>query len=252
MKTIVIFNQKGGVGKTSTVVNLMAELTNAGKKVLAFDLDGQGNLTRFLQAPTEDRNTIRELLLKEATFSETVQQTKYGDIVPSDEALQGELLRFASMPAFILSLKNIVKNLGGYDFVLMDCAPSPNQITVAALVAADYTIIPTEAEYFSADGVAKLHNTIEQVKQLNADLKVLGLLIVKYNGRRSLTAHIEKVLNDAAKKVFNSKVFNTKIRFTVDIPSSQALHLSASDYKSNSKVAIDYKNLTKEILGDIK
>ena len=252
MKTIVIFNQKGGVGKTSTVVNLMAELKNAGKKVLAFDLDGQGNLTKFLQVSTDNKNTVRELLLKEATFQETVQQTIYGDLVPADEALQGELLRFASMPAFILSLKNIVKNLGGYDVVLMDCAPSPNQITVAALVAADYTIIPTEAEYFSADGVAKLYNTIEQVKQLNENLKVLGLLIVKYNGRRSLTAHIEKVLNDAAVYVFKSKVFDTKIRFTVDIPSSQALHLSVNDYKRNSKAAIDYKNLTKEILEDIK
>ena len=252
MKSIVIFNQKGGVGKTSTVVNLMAELQSAGKKVLAFDLDGQGNLTKFLQAPTEDKNTVRELLLKEATFSETVQHTKYGDLIPADEALQGELLRFASMPAFILSLKNIVKNLGGYDVVLMDCAPSPNQITVAALVAADYTIIPTEAEYFSADGVAKLYNTIEQVKQLNESLKVLGLLIVKYNGRRSLTSHIEKVLNDAATRVFKSKVFKTKVSFTVDVPSSQALHLSVSDYKKNSKVAVDYRNLTKEILEDIR
>lgn len=252
MKSIVIFNQKGGVGKTSTVVNLMAELQRAGKKVLAFDLDGQGNLTRFLQAPTEDRNTVRELLLKEATFADTVQHTKYGDVVPADEALQGELLRFASIPAFILSLKNIVENLGGYDVVLMDCAPSPNQVTVAALVAADYAIIPTEAEYFSADGVAKIHNTIEQVQQLNKNLKVLGILIVKYNGRRSLTAHIEKVLNAAAGSVFDSKVFKNKIRFTVDIPSSQALHLSVADYKANCKVAIDYRNLTKEILEDIK
>ena len=209
MKTIVIFNQKGGVGKTSTVVNLMAELTKQGKKVLAFDLDGQGNLTKFLKVPTEDKNTVRELLLKEASFIETVQKTQYGDVVPADEALQGELLRFASMPAFILSIKNIIKNLSGYDVVLMDCAPSPNQITVASLVAADYTIIPTEAEYFSADGVAKLYNTIEQVKQLNEDLKVLGLLIVKYNGRRSLTSHIETVLNDAAKNVFKSKVFKS-------------------------------------------
>ena len=252
MKSIVIFNQKGGVGKTSTVVNLMAEFTAKGKKVLAFDLDGQGNLTKFLQVKTDDKNTVRELLLKEASFSETVQKTKYGDIIPADEALQGELLRFASMPAFILSLKNVIKNLGGYDIILLDCAPSPNQITVAALVAANYTIIPTEAEYFSADGVAKLYNTIEQVKQLNEDLKVLGLLIVKYNGRRSLTAHIEKVLNDAAINVFKSKVFNTKIRFTVDIPSSQALHVSVGEYKRNSKAAIDYKNLTNEILEEIK
>lgn len=128
MKTVVVFNQKGGVGKTSTVANLMAEFTALGKKVLAFDLDAQGNLSRFLKVKTQDKNTLRELLLGEASFSDTVTSTRYGDVVPSDDALQGELLRFASIPAFVICLRNIISEINGYDICLMDCPPSVNQV----------------------------------------------------------------------------------------------------------------------------
>ena len=248
MKSIVIFNQKGGVGKTTTVANIMAEMTARGKKVLALDLDAQGNLTRFLDVRTDGQNTVRELLLKDATFEETVVHTKYGDLIPSDEALQGELLRFASMPAFIISIRTLITKLTQYDIILMDCAPSPNQLSAAALVATDYVIIPTEAEYFSADGVKKIAETINQVRQMNSTLDIMGLLVVKYNQRRSLTKTFESVLEKQAKDLLGSRVFESEIRFTVDIPTSQALHLSVSDYKKNCGAADDYRQLTDEIL----
>ena len=248
MKSIVIFNQKGGVGKTTTVANIMAEMTARGKKVLALDLDAQGNLTRFLDVRTDGQNTVRELLLKDATFEETVVHTKYGDLIPSDEALQGELLRFASMPAFIISIRTLITKLTQYDIILMDCAPSPNQLSAAALVATDYVIIPTEAEYFSADGVKKIAETINQVRQMNPTLDIMGLLVVKYNQRRSLTKTFESVLEKQAKDLLGSRVFESEIRFTVDIPTSQALQLSVSDYKKNCGAADDYRQLTDEIL----
>lgn len=248
MKSIVIFNQKGGVGKTTTVANIMAEMTARGKKVLALDLDAQGNLTRFLDVRTDGQNTVRELLLKEATFEETVVHTKYGDLIPSDEALQGELLRFASMPAFIISIRTLITKLTRYDIILMDCAPSPNQLSAAALVATDYVIIPTEAEYFSADGVKKIAETINQVRQMNPTLDIMGLLVVKYNQRRSLTKTFESVLEKQSKDLLDSRVFESEIRFTVDIPTSQAYHLSVRDYKPNSGAAEDYRQLTDEIL----
>lgn len=248
MKSIVIFNQKGGVGKTTTVANIMAEMTARGKKVLALDLDAQGNLTRFLDVRTDGQNTVRELLLKDATFEETVVHTKYGDLIPSDEALQGELLRFASMPAFIISIRTLITKLTQYDIILMDCAPSPNQLSAAALVATDYVIIPTEAEYFSADGVKKIAETINQVRQMNSTLDIMGLLVVKYNQRRSLTKTFESVLEKQSKDLLDSRVFESEIRFTVDIPTSQAYHLSVRDYKPNSGAAEDYRQLTDEIL----
>lgn len=226
----------------------MAEMTARGKKVLALDLDAQGNLTRFLDVRTDGQNTVRELLLKDATFEETVVHTKYGDLIPSDEALQGELLRFASMPAFIISIRTLITKLTQYDIILMDCAPSPNQLSAAALVATDYVIIPTEAEYFSADGVKKIAETINQVRQMNPTLDIMGLLVVKYNQRRSLTKTFESVLEKQAKDLLGSRVFESEIRFTVDIPTSQALHLSVSDYKKNCGAADDYRQLTDEIL----
>lgn len=251
MKSIVVFNQKGGVGKTSTVANLMAEYTACGKKVVAFDLDAQGNLTRFLQVRTQNENTVRELLLGEATFEETVRHTMYGDVVPADDTLQGELLRFASMPTFILRLQKLVGAIKGYDILLMDCPPSANQVTAAALVAGDYALIPTEAEYFSATGVEKLSDTIDQLREINDKLRVLGILLVKYNPRRSLTQSIEDAIVGAASSAFGSRVFDTKIPFTTDVPSSQAMRQSVRDYKKSSRAAQCYAALAQEILKEL-
>lgn len=249
MKTIIIFNQKGGVGKTSTVANLMAEFTALKKRVIALDLDAQGNLTRFLGIKTQKTNTLRELLLELSTFDETVQKTQYGDVVPCDDALTGELLRFATMPAFVLALKNIVDSIKKrYDICLIDCPPSVNQVTSSALIASDYVIIPTEVEYFSASGVAQIAETLRQVKKLNAKIEVLGLLLIKYNAQRTLTKTLEDELETATKNIFNTTIFNTKIRCTVDVPCSQALGQSVRDYKKESNATLDYGNLAKEIL----
>lgn len=119
------------------------------------------------------------------------------------------------------------------------------------MIAADYVLIPTESEYFSADGVSKIADTITQVRKLNKNLKVLGLLLVKHNGRRALTKAFQEVLDGAAKTVFDSTLFETTLRFTVDIPASQAMHQSVRDYKPSSKAAAEYVALAAEILRGI-
>lgn len=252
MKTIVVFNQKGGVGKTSTVVNLMAEFKLKGYAVLGIDLDAQANLTAFNGIINPER-TVRDLLLNACNIKDVTVPCAYGDVIPSDTSLQNELLRFASMPAFVIRLRDVLKPLSiVYDYILIDCPPVVNQVTAAALVSADYVIVPAEAEYFSAVGIKMIADTVEQVKPLNPGLKVLGILLVKYQNRRNLTKSLESVLSEKIKDLLTCRIFDAKIRFTVDIPSSQASGLSVRDFKSNSKATNDYEKLSDEILKEIE
>lgn len=254
MKSIMVFNQKGGVGKSTTVGNLLAEFAKRGKKVLGIDIDGQGHLTKFLGIDTTGKDTVFELLKKEATFSETVCKTKYGDVIPSDNALQTNMLVFAQDPLFMYRIKTLLEEVASqYDLVLIDCPPALNQVTLAALVAVDYLIIPTEAEKFSIDGVKQIIDTVNQVRaQLNKGLKILGLLITKYHGRRIMTRSAEKLLAQVAKDYFDSKLFATKISFTADIPYSQAGNQSVGDFKPKSKAAKEFAELAETILTEVK
>lgn len=249
MKIIVIFNQKGGVGKTSTVVNLMAELKRKNYKVLALDLDAQCNLSVFCGV-REPQLSVRDWLLQTTPFGNIVRETRYGDLIPASDTLQVELLRFASIPAFVIRLRDLLRAIpaNAYDYVLIDCPPTVNQLTAAALVGSDYVLIPTETEFFSADGVGKIAETIEQVKPLNPVLKVLGVLLVKYNPRRVLTRALEDKLVNATNALLGCDVFDTRIRFTVDIPAAQASALSARDYKAGCNATADYEALADEII----
>ena len=249
MEIIVVFNQKGGVGKTSTVTNMMAELTRRGKKVLALDLDAQANLTSFCKI-IEPKHTIRDVLYKDVALDSAIISTVYGDIVPSDETLGLELLRFASDPSFVLRVRTILEGLSQdrYDFVLIDCPPAVNQVTASALVSANYVLIPTEMEYFSAVGVGRIAETIEQIKPFNNGIRVIGVLLVKYNARRTLTKVLEGKMAESTRALLGCDVLSAKIRFTVDIPSAQASGLSVHDYNIKSKATADYCDLIDELL----
>ena len=140
-----------------------------------------------------------------------------------------------------------------YDMIIIDCPPAVNQVTMAALIAVDYLVIPTEAEKFSIDGVKEIIETIRTVKsKLNPTLKVLGILITKYQGRRILTRNAEQALETVAKTYFDSKLFKTRISFMSDIPYSQAQNLSVADFKPKSKSAKEYSDLAEEILKEVK
>lgn len=247
MKTIVVFNQKGGVGKTSTVANLMAELTAKGKAVLAIDLDAQCNLTAFCSLKYQEYSVLDWLLNDKISVEKIICKSKYADVIPSDERLQVEMLKFASMPAFVIHIKNLIAELKGYDYVLIDCPPTVNQLTAAALVAADYVLIPTELEYFSATGIEMIADTINQIRPLNPQIQVLGVLIVKYNAQRKLTKILDEKLKSSITGLLGCNVLESKVRFTVDVPASQAMGKSVKDYKLSSNATIDYTNLVEEI-----
>lgn len=247
MKIIALFNQKGGVGKSTTVSTLMSYFTKKGKKVLGLDADGQGHLSKLCGVKTNGENTLLELLQKRATFSETVQRTPFGDCIGADSELHLATLQFAQQPDFIFSISDMLGDLD-YDYVFIDCPPAINIVTTAVLVASDYVLIPTEVEYLSLDGVIELGKSINTVrKRLNKNLQVLGLLLVKYNGRRKLTQALEEYLSKTGREVFAADVLPMRIRHTVDIPSAQSSQKSIFDYKPNSAVAKEYTALAEYI-----
>jgi chromosome partitioning protein len=255
MKSIMIFNQKGGVGKSTTAANLIAEFTRANKRVLGIDLDGQGHLTQFLNFDTTDKNTTLELLLDKATFDDTVVKTKYCDLIPADSELQKNEPIFAQKTTHVFKIRQLLKEVKDkYDYVVIDCPPAINSLTSSALIGVDYLIIPTEAEKFAIDGVSELIDTVREVKGefLNPNLKVLGLLITKYNKQRKLSKEVEVLLADVAVKYFDSKLFDIKIPNLSDVPYSQTNGLSLYDFKPKSNATLAYHQLASEILRGIE
>lgn len=252
--TISIFNQKGGVGKSTTASNLMASLTLKGKKVLGIDIDAQGHLTKFLNVKTEDENTVMEILSKRATFTETVKSTRFGDIIPCDRNLVIYIREFSENINNVFILQKMIKEVrDSYDFIIIDCPPNANQITVSALIASNFVIVPTEAEYFSLDGVTEISLTLKEVReQLNPSLKVLGVLLVKYQPRRSLTKQMEGGMEGLAKNFLNCKLFDAKINYGVAVPSSQAMKKSVFEFDKNSKAAKSFMSFTEEVIKGVQ
>ena len=253
-KTITIFNQKGGVGKSTTASNLMSALTKKGKKVLGIDIDAQGNLTKLCKVTTTEENTILEVLSGDAKFSETVKKTKFGDVLPCDRNLAGYEKEFSNDISNVYALKELTEEVGkDYDFIIIDCPPNANSITTSALISSDYAIVPSEAEYFSLDGINEISYTIDKIKKrLNPKLKVLGVLFVKYQPRRTLTKKVEKAMDKLVQEVLGCKIFNTKIPFAVAVPESQITGESIFDYDNKSKVAKAYMEFAEEVLEGVK
>lgn len=253
--TISIFNQKGGVGKSTTASNLMAALKLKGNKVLGIDIDPQGNLTKLCGVNTTDDNTILEVLAGEASFEETMKETRFGALLPCDRNLAGYEREFGANPTNIFALKDLVEKIeGDYDFIIIDCPPSSGSlITNAALVVSNFAIVPSEAEYFSLDGVNEIAKTMNGMKKrLNPSLKVLGVLLIKYQPRRILTRKLEKKMEQLANEHLGCKLFNAKIGYSVSVPESQVARMSIIEFDEKSKVAKAYLEFADEVIEGVK
>ncbi len=250
-RTVAIFNQKGGVGKTTTNVNLSACLAHLGKKVLIVDNDPQGNATSGLGI---DKNStvynLYDALTGEIDPFEVIMKTEFNglDIIPSNIQLAGAEIELISMENREFRLARIINKLiYHYDYILIDCPPSLGILTLNSLVAASSVLIPIQCEYYALEGVSQLINTYKLVrKNLNKSLKIEGVIVSMYDPRNNLSQQVV----DEVKKYFQDKVYQTMIPRNVRLAEAPSHGLPIIYYDAKSKGAEQYMALAKEFLGE--
>lgn len=246
---IAMCNQKGGVGKTTTTINLGAGLVETGRRVLLVDFDPQGSLSVGLGAdPHQMEASVYNLLLDDEVDADQVIEptsTEGMDLLPSNIDLSAAEVQLVSEVAREQALNRVLEPLRErYDVILIDCAPSLGLLTINALTAADQVIIPLECEYFALRGVALLQRTIDMVqKRINPRLKLLGVLGTMFDGR---TLHSREVMERVV-EAFGDTVFHTVIRRTVKFPETTVAGEPITSYASSSPGARAYRDLTKEV-----
>jgi chromosome partitioning protein len=248
-KKIAIVNQKGGVGKSTTAVNLGAGLAEAGKKVLLIDLDPQGNASSGLGVEkSELEYTSYDILIEaESVFSVIMEtETDNLDLIPANIELAGAEIELVSIISRESRLKkSLVEINEDYDFIIIDCPPSLGLLTLNALTAADSVMVPIQCEYYAMEGLGQLMNTIELVrKNLNPDLRIEGVLMTMYDARTNLS---EQVIEEV-EEYFSDLMFNTIIPRNVRLSEAPSFGTSILEYSSNSKGAEAYRKLAEEVV----
>ena len=245
---ISVANQKGGVGKTTTTVNLSTLLAKKGKKVLLIDTDPQGNATSGLGVEKEVDLSVYDVLVGDTEINETIQDTavKNLKVCPSNISLAGAEVELVSMMSREQRLKtklDVVKD--EYDYILIDCPPSLGLITLNAFTASDTVLIPVQCEYFALEGLGQLLNTINLVKKhLNKNIEIEGALLTMYDARTNLSNQVVKEV----KKYFEDKVYKTVIPRNVRLSEAPSYGMPISIYDPRSKGAKAYEKFTREFL----
>ena len=247
-KIISIANQKGGVGKTTTAINLSTVLAKKGKKVLMIDADPQGNGTSGVGVDKDQQFSVYDVLIEDIEIENTLQKTQVRnlDLCPSNINLAGAEVQLVSMENREYKLKEKVDKIKDkYDFIIIDCPPSLGLITLNAFTASDSVLIPVQCEYYALEGLGQLLNTIELVKKrMNKSLRVEGALLTMYDARTNLSNQVVKEV----KNYFGDRVYKNVIPRNVKLSEAPSYGLPITLYDARSKGAKSYDKFVKEFL----
>jgi len=245
-KTIAIVNQKGGVGKTTTTVNLAAALAESGKRVLLCDFDPQANATSGMGVDKTVSKGIYEVIIQDVPAAQAVTHTRFGDVLPSNKALAGAGIELIGMENREFLLRDALAQVkDNYDFIFIDCPPSLELLTLNALCAADTILVPVQGEYYALEGLSDLMNTVRIVRRsLNPGLELEGVLLTMFDGRTNLALQVA----EEVKHYFPGKVYATVIPRNVRLSEAPSHGKPITAYDRSSRGAEAYRSLAAEFL----
>ena len=248
-RIIAIANQKGGVGKTTTAINLSASLAALGKKVLAIDMDPQGNMTSGLSVDKNSvENSIYDLLIGEAGIKECIHYDVYEnlDVLPSNIDLSAAEIELIGVDNKEFIVKNEVEKVkDNYDFVIIDCPPALSMLTINAMTTADSVLVPIQCEYYALEGLSQLIHTIELVQErLNPELKMEGVVFTMYDARTNLSLQVV----ENVKENLNQNIYKTIIPRNIRLAEAPSYGMPINLYDSRSTGAESYKLLAEEVI----
>ena len=246
-KIIAVVNQKGGVGKTTTAVNLTAALTEAGKRVLLCDFDPQANATSGLGLDKRHlRHSVYDVIVNDVPAKDAIVQTKFGDVLPSTADLAGAGVELVTMDSPNYRLKNALDTVKDrYDLIFIDCPPSLELLTLNSLCAADGIMVPVQCEYYALEGLTDLMTTLRMVKKrLNPRLEIFGVALTMFDGRTNFSTQVAQEV----RRHFPGKVYATAIPRNVRLAEAPSHGLPVSAYDKSSRGAQAYKAMAEEII----
>ena len=245
-KIIAVVNQKGGVGKTTTAVNLTAALTDMGKRVLLCDFDPQANATSGMGLNKRKLTScVYDVVVNEVPAKDSVVKGKYGDVLPATADLAGAAVELIGLPDATFRLKNALQTIQDeYDLILIDCPPSLEMLTLNGLAAADGILVPVQCEYYALEGLTDLMTTLRMVKKrINPNLEIFGVALTMFDGRTNFSTQVAQEV----RRHFPGKVYSTVIPRNVRLAEAPSHGLPVTVYDRLSQGATAYRNMAEEI-----